>query len=53
MALKTLEQKLKYRISLSKDAVFLIKDFFDLSDSSQLKNALILDVELSPTALQN
>lgn len=40
MALKTLEQKLKYRISRSKDAVFLISDFSDLSGAAQVSRAL-------------
>lgn len=40
MALKTLEQKIKYRISRSKSAVFFIRDFSDLSDSAQVSRAL-------------
>ena len=40
MALKTLEQKIKYRIARSKDSVFLIRDFADLSDPAQVSRAL-------------
>lgn len=40
MALNTLESKIKYRISRSKDTVFTPKDFFDLSDRDQVGRVL-------------
>ncbi len=40
MALNTLESKIKYRISRSKDDVFVLKDFEDLSDRDQVGRAL-------------
>ena len=36
MALKSLKSKIKYRISRSRDIVFVPKDFFDLSDRDQV-----------------
>ncbi len=38
--LVTLKDKIKYRIKKSKDFVFLIKDFSDLSDNDQILRAL-------------
>ena len=40
MALKTLKSKVKYRINRSKAAVFMPKDFFDLSERDQVGRAL-------------
>lgn len=40
MALKTLESKVRYRISRSKDSVFTSKDFLDLSGRDQVGRAL-------------
>ncbi len=40
MALKTLKSKIQYRISRSKDNVFVVKDFLDLSDHDQIGRAL-------------
>ena len=40
MALKTLESKIKYRLSRSKDSVFTPPDFFDLSDRDQVGRVL-------------
>ncbi|KKN43709.1 hypothetical protein LCGC14_0700500 [marine sediment metagenome] len=38
--LKTLESKIKYRISRSKDSVFILKDFDDLSGYDQIGRTL-------------
>lgn len=40
MALKTLESKVRYRVSRSKDSVFTPKDFLDLSGRDQVGRAL-------------
>lgn len=40
MALNTLESKIKYRISRSKDDVFVLKDFDDLSGRDQVSRVL-------------
>lgn len=40
MALDTLKSKIKYRISRSKNAVFVPSDFFDLSDRDQVGRVL-------------
>ena len=40
MALNTLKSKIKYRISRSKNAVFVPSDFFDLSDRDQVGRVL-------------
>ena len=40
MALITLESKISYRISRSKDAVFTVPDFLDLSDRDQVGRVL-------------
>ncbi len=38
--LKTLKDKIQYRIKKSKDTVFLVKDFIDLSGRDQILRAL-------------
>lgn len=40
MALNTLKSKIKYRISRSRGAVFVPRDFFDLSDRDQVGRVL-------------
>lgn len=40
MALNTLESRVKYRLSRSKDSVFTTVDFQDLSDSDQINRML-------------
>jgi hypothetical protein len=40
MALRTLESKIKYRLSRSKNSVFTPQDFFDLSDRDQVGRVL-------------
>ena len=40
MALNSLKSKVKYRVSRSKDAVFVPQDFFDLSGRDQVGRAL-------------
>jgi len=40
MSLKTLESKIKYRMSRSKNSVFTPRDFFDLSDRDQVGRVL-------------
>jgi len=40
MALNTLKSKIKYRLSRSKDTVFIPQDFFDLSDRDQVGRVL-------------
>ena len=40
MILKTLESKIKYRIKRNKNSVFVLKDFFDLSDRDQVGRVL-------------
>lgn len=40
MILKTLKSKIGYRIKRSKDSVFVIADFLDLSDRDQITRAL-------------
>ena len=38
--LQTLKDKIKYRIKKSKETVFLVRDFIDLSDRDQILRAL-------------
>ena len=38
--LKTLESKMKYRLARSKGSVFILRDFFDLSDRDQVGRVL-------------
>ena len=40
MALNTLESRVRYRLSRSKDLVFAPKDFLDLSDRDQIGRVL-------------
>ena len=40
MILKTLEDKIRYRIKRNSSSVFIPKDFFDLSDRDQVGRAL-------------
>jgi hypothetical protein len=40
MPLKSLKSKMKYRISRSRDTVFVPRDFFDLSDRDQIGRVL-------------
>ncbi|HMG15959.1 MAG TPA: hypothetical protein VK590_10965, partial [Saprospiraceae bacterium] len=40
MILKTLNSKIKYRIRRSKNSVFVLGDFFDLSDRDQVGRVL-------------
>lgn len=40
MRLKTLEQKIRYRIAKSKDNVFILEDFGDLSGRDQVSRTL-------------
>ena len=40
MLLKTLKSRIQYRIKKSKDNVFILSDFFDLSDRDQVTRAL-------------
>ncbi len=40
MRLKSLDKKIKYRIAKSKDNVFVLEDFFDLSGRDQVGRAL-------------
>ena len=40
MKLKTLDDKIRYRVKRSKNSVFLPQDFFDLSDRDQVGRSL-------------
>jgi len=40
MKLKTLDDKMRYRIKRNRNSVFLLQDFFDLSDRDQVGRSL-------------